>query len=70
MKSASYVSINEKEISEAQKKLYKKKERESEAERTRKLEKLKKINLIYLPLMALTFVLIFWIVGLRYAELI
>ena len=52
------------------KKLDKKKERENEAERASKLGKLKMINLIYLPLMALTFVLIFWIVGLRNAELI
>ena len=70
MKSASHVSIDEKERLKTQKNLHMKKEKESEAERTRKLEKLRKINLIYLPLMALTFVFIFWIVGLRNAELI
>ena len=41
-----------------------------EAKRLRKLEKLRRVNLIYLPLMALTFVAIFWIVGLKNAELL
>ena len=39
-------------------------------ERARKLEKLRKINLIYLPMLALIFVGIFWIVGLKNAELL
>ena len=66
MKSVSHVSVDEKEKLEAQKK----KETENEEKRAKKLANLKRINIVYLPLMALTFVLIFWIVGLRKAELI
>ena len=40
------------------------------AKRIRRLEKLRRINLVYLPLMALVFVAIFWTVGLKNAELI
>ena len=43
---------------------------EMAAKRIRRLEKLRRINLVYLPLMALIFVAIFWIVGLKNAELI
>ena len=69
VKPHSLVSINDKEELEAQKQLNKIIEMES-AERARKLEMLRKINLIFLPVLALTFVLIFWIVGLRNAELL
>ena len=70
MKPASLVSMNEKEEFEAQKQLNTKKKMGMEAKRLRKLEKLRRVNLIYLPLMALTFVAIFWIVGLKNAELL
>ena len=43
---------------------------EMAAKRIRMLEKLRRINLVYLPLMALIFVAIFWIVGLKNAELL
>ena len=69
VKPHSLVSINDKEELEAQKQLNKIIEMES-AERARKLEMLRKINLIFLPVLAFTFVLIFWIVGLRNAELL
>ena len=36
----------------------------------RKLEKIRKVNLVYLPLMALSFAAIFWFVGLKNAEMI
>ena len=68
MKPASLVSINEKEEMEAQKQYYNNLEMEMTAERMKKLAKLRRINLIYLPLMALTFVLIFWGFGLKNAE--
>ena len=64
------MSTNEKEELEAQKQFYNKMEMEMAAERIRSLAKLRRMNLIYLPLMALTFVLIFWVVGLKNAELI
>ena len=70
VKPYSLVSINEKEELEAQKELYKKIELEMSAERARKLENLRRINLIYLPLLAVTFVVIFWIVGLKNAEIL
>ena len=43
---------------------------EMAAKRIRMLEKMRRINLVYLPLMALIFVAIFWIVGLKNAELL
>ena len=49
VKPYSLVSINEKEELEAQKQLYMKIEMKMSAARDRKLEKLRKINLIYLP---------------------
>ena len=70
VKPYSLVSINEKEELEAQKELYKKIDLEMSAERARKLENLRRINLIYLPLLAVTFVVIFWIVGLKNAEIL
>ena len=70
VKPYSLVSINEKEELEAQKQLYMKIEMKMSAERARKLEKLRKINLIYLPMLALIFVGVFWIVGLKNAELL
>ena len=70
MKPASLVSINEKEEMEAQKQYYNNLEMEMTAERMKKLAKLRRINLIYLPLMALTFVAIFWAVGFKNAEII
>ena len=70
VKPCSLVSINEKEELDAQKQLYMTIEMKMSAERARKLEKLRKINLIYLPMLALIFVGIFWIVGLKNAELL
>ena len=70
VKPASLVSSNEKKELEAQKQVYNKIEMEMAAERMKNLAKLRRINLIYLPLMALTFVFIFWAVGLKNAELI
>ena len=70
MKSANLVSVDEKVELEAQKEFYKKVELEIGNKRKKKLEKLRRVNLIYLPLMALCFVVIFWYVGLKNAEVI
>ena len=59
--------MNERVELEAQKEFYKKIEMEMGFARSKKLEKIRKVNLIYLPLMALTFAAIFWFVGLRNA---
>ena len=70
VKSANLVSVDEKVELEAQKEFYKKVELEIGNKRKKKLEKLRSVNLIYLPLMALCFVVIFWYVGLKNAEVI
>ena len=70
MKPASLVSVNEKEELDAQREFYKKIEMEMGKKRSKQLERLRRINLVYLPLMALTFAVIFWFVGLKNAEVI
>ena len=70
VKPANLVSVNERIELEAQKEYYKKIEMKMGFERARKLEKIRKVNLIYLPLMALTFAAIFWFVGLRNADVL
>ena len=62
--------MNEKVELEAQKEFYKKIEREMGFARAKKLKKIEDVNLIYLPLMALTFAAIFWFVGLRNADVL
>ena len=64
------VSINEKEELEAQKHFYEKIEKEKNANKSKSLQFWRKVSLVYLPLLALTFVFIFWVVGLKQAELI
>ena len=70
MKPANLLSVNEREELEAQKEFYNRINMEMGKERTSKLELVKRVNLIYLPVMALSFVAIFWFVGLKNAELI
>ena len=70
VKSANLVSVDEKVELEAQKEFYKKVELEIGNKRKKKLEKMRRVNLIYLPLMALCFVVVFWYVGLKNAEVI
>ena len=70
MKPATLVSVNEKIELEAQKEFYDKIEKEMGEKTTKQLETLRKINIIYLPFMALSFAVIFWLVGLRNAEMI
>ena len=64
------VSINEREELKAQKEFYKNVEMEMGLKKARKLEKIRKVNLVYLPLMALSFAAVFWFLGLQNAELI
>ena len=70
MKPANLVSVNEKEELRAQKEFYNKIEMEMGEQRKRKLELLRKMNLVYLPFLAVTFVAAFWYLGLRHAEMI
>ena len=70
MKPASLVSVNEKEELDAQREFYKKIEMEMGKNRSKQLERLMRINLVYLPLIALSFAALFWFVGLKNAEII
>ena len=69
MKPASLVSVNEKEELEAQREFYRKIETEMGKKRSKQLERLMRVNLVYLPLMALSFAALFWFVGLKNAEI-
>ena len=70
VKPASLVSVNEKEELEAQREFYKKIEMEMGKKKSKQIERLMRINLVYLPLIALSFVALFWFVGLKNAEII
>ena len=70
VKPANLVSVNERIELEAQKEFYEKIGREMEQGKVRRLENIRKVNLVYLPLMALMFAGIFWFVGLKNAEVI
>ena len=70
VKPANLVSVNEKEELEAQRAFYSKIESEMSIKRTRKVERLSRINLFYLPIICLSFVIIFWVVGLKNAEIL
>ena len=62
--------MNEKVELEAQKEFYRKIELEMGKKRSKQLEHMRRVNIIYLPLMAISFVVIFWFVGLKNAEVI
>ena len=70
MKPASLVSVNEKEELEAQREFYRKIETEMGKKRSKQLERLMRVNLVYLPLIALSFAALFWFVGLKNAEIL
>ena len=70
VKPANLVSVNKKEELKAQKELYDKIDQEMGEKRRRKLEFLRKMNVFYLPAMAVTFVVAYWYMGLRQAGMI
>ena len=70
VKPANLISVDEKVELEAQKEFYKKIEKEMGNKTMKQLERLRRINIFYLPFMALSFAVIFWLVGLRNAEMI
>ena len=67
---ANLVSVNEKVELEAQKEFYKNIEIEMSKKKSKQLERLRRVNLVYLPFMALIFAVIFWFVGLKNADVI
>ena len=64
------VSVNEKEELKAQKAFYAKIESEMGRKRSKKLIFCQKVTLVYTPIFALVFVAIFWIAGLKHANVI
>ena len=70
MKPASLVSVNEKEELDAQREFYKKIEMEMGKKKSKQIERLMRVNLVYLPLIALSFAALFWFVGLKNAEIL
>ena len=64
------VSVNEKEELAAQKQFYDKLRLEMGMKRRQKLDFLKKVSLVYNPIIALIFVGIYWFAGLKHAEII
>ena len=64
------VSINEKEERKAQQEFYEKVAAEMSKRKARKLAFMKKIALVYNPLVAMIFAGVYWVAGLRHAGII
>ena len=64
------VSVNEKEELEAQREFYKKITQEMGARRMKKLALLQKMSIVYIPSSALLFAILYWVIGLKQAEVI
>ena len=63
-------SINEKEELQAQKAFYEKIKSEMDAKRAKKLSFMKKLSMVYIPSLCLVFAVLYWIIGLKQAEVI
>ena len=63
-------SINEKEELQAQKAFYEKIKSEMDAKRAKKLAFMKKLSIAYIPFLCLVFAVLYWIIGLKQAEVI
>ena len=63
-------SINEKEELQAQKAYYEKIRAEMGAKRAKKLVFMKKLSVAYIPFLCLVFAVLYWVVGLKQAEVI
>ena len=68
--SQALVSVNEREERLAQAAYYQKVEAEMSRKRKRKLALMKRVALVYNPLAALTFATVYWVAGLRHANII
>ena len=67
---AALVSVNEKLELEAQKSFYEKIESEKGRKRSKKLKFWQNVSLVFAPLFALVFMAVYWIAGLRHADVI
>ena len=70
VKPAALVSVNEQEEKNAQKAFYAAAEKEMSRRKARKLQFWQKVSLVYNPIFALTFASVYWLVGLKHAEVI
>ena len=64
------VSVDEKVELQAQKAFYDKIEAEMGGKRMKRLEFWQKVSLVYLPVMAIFFVSLYWLIGLRNAGIL
>ena len=64
------VSVNEKEEMKAQQAFYERVEAEMCKKKARKLAFMKRVALVYNPLVALIFAAVYWVAGLRHAGII
>ena len=67
---AKLVSINEAEELKAQKKFYADIEARMKSERKKRLAFMRRVSLVYNPIMAVVFVFVYWVMGLRHADII
>ena len=67
---AALVSVNEKVELEAQKAFYEKLEAEMGQKISKKLKFWQNVSLVYAPLFALGFMTVYWIAGLKHADVI
>ena len=64
------VSINEREEKESQRLFYNKIEAEMSRKRIRRLQFWRNVSILYSPIFVLTFMIIYWIAGLRHADIL
>ena len=64
------VSVNEKEERKAQQAFYERIEAEMSKKKGRKLAFMKRVALVYNPLVAVIFAAVYWVAGLRHAGII
>ena len=67
---ANLVSINEEEELKAQKKYYANIEAKMKTKKRKRLAFMRKVSLVYNPIMAVVFVVVYWFMGLRHADII
>ena len=67
---AALVSVNEKVELNAQKDFYEKVELEMGMKKSKKLKFWQNVSLVYAPFFALAFMTVYWVAGLRHADII
>ena len=65
--SEALVSINEREERDAQRAFYNRIDAEMSMKRMKKLEFMNRVNTVFMPIGVLTFMTLYWILGLRHA---